>query len=170
MKINNLKIWIKIKKSEFKNINHLLKELRENNFILSPWIENIFTNKKNNIILNNDKFNLYKISVKKLGFKKPTKLKYIYKKILENNLSLVSPTLALRVRLFHKDQKIGEWLRFATPFKSMVDTDNIPHLPKIGRALGKYFIETYWSYPDAVFHPHNEFIVTKKNVIPKKKN
>ena len=33
MKINNLKIWIKIKKSEFKNINHLLKELRENNFI-----------------------------------------------------------------------------------------------------------------------------------------
>ena len=46
MKINNLKIWIKIKKSEFKNINHLLKELRENNFILSPWIENILLTKK----------------------------------------------------------------------------------------------------------------------------
>ena len=39
--------------------------------------------------------------------------------------------------------------------------DGIPHLPKLGCALGKYFIETYWAYPDAIFHPHNEFVVTK---------
>ena len=43
----------------------------------------------------------------------------------------------------------------------MIDTDGVPHLPKLGRALGKYFIETYWAYPNAIFHPHNEFIITK---------
>ena len=43
------------------------------------------------------------------------------------------------------------------------DSDGSTHLPKIrGKALNKYFIETYWSYPDAVFHPHNEFVAEKK--------
>ena len=57
-------------------------------------------------------------------------------------------------------QKKGEWIRFATPFYSMIDTDKVPHLPKFGSALGFYFLETYWSYPDAIFHPHNEFVIT----------
>ena len=43
----------------------------------------------------------------------------------------------------------------------MIDSDGVPHLPKLGRALNKNFIETYWSYPNAIFHPHNEFIVCK---------
>ena len=61
------------------------------------------------------------------------------------------------------NQKVnGEWLRFAVPFDSMIDSDGVPHLPKLGRALGMYFLETYWSYPDAVFHTHNEFVVQKK--------
>ena len=69
--------------------------------------------------------------------------------------------MALRARFVYLNQKKGEWLRFATPMRSMIDTDGIPHLPKLGCALGKYFIETYWAYPDAIFHPHNEFVVTK---------
>ena len=105
-------------------------------------------------------YNLYKIKVSKLGFKKATKLKDIYKLIIRNKYKLVPPEVALRARLLYLDQKKGEWLRFATPFNSMIDTDNVPHLPKFGRALGFYFIETYWSYPDAIFHPHNEFVVT----------
>ena len=125
---------------------------------------------KNNISINNQSFDLYKIKVRSLGFNKATKLKYIYKKILSKNYALVPPVLALRTRLFYKEQKKGEWLRFATPLNSMIDTDKVPHLPKLGRALKKYFIETYWSYPDAIFHPHNEFIVTKKNDISKSKN
>ena len=71
------------------------------------------------------------------------------------------PVLALRTRLFFKKQRVGEWLRFATPLNSMIDTDGVPHLPKIGKALGKYFLETYWAYPNAIFHPHNEFVITK---------
>mgnify|MGYP005993953953 FL=1 len=168
--MKNIKVWKKIKKSNYKSIKHLLNDLTKKKFVLSPWIFNVFTNKKNDISINNQSYDLYKVKVKHLGFKKATKLKYIYKKILSNNYSLVPPVLALRTRLFYKEQKTGEWLRFATPFNSMIDTDKVPHLPKLGRALKKYFIETYWSYPDAIFHPHNEFIVTKKNDISKSKN
>ena len=31
-------------------------------------------------------------------------------------------------------------VRFATPFNSLIDSDGVPHLPKLGKALGKYFI------------------------------
>ena len=163
--MKNVKVWKKIKKSNYKNIKDLLNDLTQKGHILSPWIHNIFNNKKNKISINNQSFDLYKITVKSLGFKKATKLKYIYKKILLSDYDLVPPDLALRARLFYREQKIGEWLRFATPFNSMIDTDKVQHLPKLGREMKKYFIETYWSYPDAIFHPHNEFIVTKKNDI-----
>ena len=96
-----------------------------------------------------------------LGFAKPTKLKDIYKNLKKKNFKLVPPDVALRARFVYLNQKKGEWLRFATPFNSMIDADGVPHLPKLGSALGKFFIETYWSYPDAIFHPHNEFIVTE---------
>ena len=75
---------------------------------------------------------------------------------------LVHPAIALYARNIYDEQKTGEWLRFATPMKSMIDSDGVPHLPKLGKALKLYFIETYWSYPKAVFHPHNEFVVQKK--------
>ena len=155
------KFWKKNKKINYKNIKHLLSDLKNKGYILSPWIFNIYNLKKNKIKIDNQSYNLYRIKVKKLGFVKPTKLKNIYKKIKKNDFDLVPPVLALRSRLIYKKQKVGEWLRFATPFKSMIDTDGVPHLPKLGRALGKYFIETYWAYPNAIFHPHNEFIITK---------
>ena len=119
-------------------------------------------NKKNKFTLNKKKVFLYRIKVKDLGFKKATKLKNIYKKIRLKKFELVTLDQALIARVLYKNQKTGEWLRFATPFNSMIDSDGVPHLPKLGKALNKYFIETYWSYPDAIFHPHNEFVVCKK--------
>jgi len=68
---------------------------------------------------------------------------------------------AIYTRLIYDEQPTGEWLRIAVPFASMIDSDGVPHLPKLGKGLGKFFIETYWSYPDAIFHPHNDFIVKK---------
>jgi len=65
--------------------------------------------------------------------------------------------VAIYSRLIYKKQKVGEWIRFATPLNSMIDTDKVPHLPKLGRALGFFFLETYWSYPKAIFHPKNKF-------------
>ena len=37
------------------------------------------------------------------------------------------------------------------------------HLTAIAISLGIMFIETYWSYPKAIFHPHNEFVVMKND-------
>ena len=79
------------------------------------------------------------------------------------NYELVSLDIAFLARLQYSEQKTGEWLRFATPFNSLIDSDGVPHLPKLGKALGKMFIETYWSYSKAIFHPHNEFVVMKND-------
>ena len=158
-----IKVWKTIKPSNKKNIKNEILYLKKKKIILSPWIENIFYNKKNNIKLSQKTFKLFRIKVKNLGFKKATTLENIYKRLKKLNYSLVNPDVAIRARLLYKNQKRGEWLRFATPFNSMIDTDGVPHLPKFGCALNKLFIETYWSYKGAIFHPHNEFIVTKND-------
>ena len=142
----------------------MVVNLIKNKVILSHWILDIIKNKKNKIKITNSKIELYRIKVKNLGFKKPTRLNLIYKKIKELNYKLVPVDVALRSRLLYKNQKKGEWLRIATEMKSMVDSDGVPHLPKLGKALNKYFIETYWAYPNAIFHPHNEFIVCKYDI------
>ncbi len=158
-----IKSW-KILKPKYKNISQCLIDLRKNKVILSHWIIDIIKNRKNKIKITNVKVRLYRIKVKDLGFKKPTTLKLIYKKVKELNYQLVPVDIALRSRLFYKNQKKGEWLRIATEMKSMVDSDNVPHLPKLGKALNKFFIETYWAYPGAIFHPHNEFVVCKYDI------
>ena len=156
------KTWKTINPSNFKNINECIKFLKKKKIILSPWIENVFKSRKNKIVLTNKKICLVKIKVAALGFKRPVKLKDIYKRIKKKNLLLVPPDVALRARLQFKEQKSGNWLRFATPMNSLIDSDNVPHLVKLGKALNSYFIETYWSYPGAIFHPHNEFVFIKK--------
>ena len=105
MKKIKLKIWKKVKSNNFKSISQCIKVLKKKNIILSPWIENIYLNKKNNIILTRKPYNLYKIKVSKLGFKKATKLKDIYKLIIRNKYKLVPPEVALRARLLYLDQK-----------------------------------------------------------------
>lgn len=157
------KFWKKVKQEKNLPIKRYINLLKKKKIVLSPWIENIVNNKRNKIKISKNDYYLYRVYVRDLGFKKATTLKSIYKKIKEYNFDLVPPDIAIRTRLIYLEQKKGEWLRFATPFNSMIDTDNVPHLPKLGSALGKYFIETYWSYPKAIFHPHNEFVVYKKN-------
>ena len=149
---------IVVKKFDFYDLSKKgLRLLNKDKFKTSPWIDNIVRKKKLNLKKIKLPIKLVKISVKQLGFKKPTHLKKIYKKALKNNLELVPPEVAIYSRLIFKKQKVGEWIRFATPLNSMIDTDSVPHLPKFGRALGFYFLETYWSYPKAIFHPKNKF-------------
>jgi hypothetical protein len=152
------KIWKSIKKIKYNNTTSCLNSLKKRGYKISPWIENIFKKKKidyKNFIY---PIKLYKIKVSELGINAPVELNKIYKKILLNKFKLVDPSIALYARAIYDEQLKGEWLRFATPLDSMIDDDGVPHLPKIGRALGFYFIETYWSYPKAIFHPHNEFV------------
>ena len=158
------KIWKIVNPNKYKSIENLIRELKKKKVHLSPWIENLVKNKKNRVKISKNKKFLFKIKVKKLGFKRPTYLKEIYKRIKKNKYELVSLDIALMVRLQYSEQKSGEWLRFATPFNSLIDSDGVPHLPKLGKALGRMFVETYWSYPKAIFHPHNEFVVMKNDI------
>ena len=154
--------WIKITDIKFKNANECVIELKNKGFYVSPWIENIVTKYNYKFEKNNLPISLDRITVNDLGFKGPTELLDIYNKLESSGFKLVSPEIAIYSRLIYVDQPSGERVRFATPLKSMIDTDGVPHLPKLGSALGKKFIETYWSYPKAIFHPHNDFIVQSK--------
>tara|TARA_B100000029_G_scaffold513672_1_gene613949 strand:- start:1950 stop:2429 length:480 start_codon:yes stop_codon:yes gene_type:complete len=153
------KAWIVINNFKFFDFKKYgIKKLNNKKYKISPWIENIILRKKFNLRKHKLPIKLVRVKVKDLNFKKPTKLKRIYKKAKDNGYHLVSPDVAIYSRLLYKNQKNGEWLRFATPMNSMIDSDGVPHLPKLGKALGYYFVETYWSYPKAIFHPHNEFV------------
>jgi hypothetical protein len=46
---------------------------------------------------------------------------------------LVPVDIALRARHAYKIKKKGEWLRIATDVTSMMDSDNVSHLPKLGK-------------------------------------
>ena len=156
------KIWKKVEKINFLTCSELLEELKRKNFKVSPWIEDVV--KKNNYIFDNNKFpiKLVRKYVRELGFGNPVELQMIYEKIERLGYKLVPPEIAIYVRLIYNEQPAGEWLRFATPLNSMIDSDGVPHLPKLGKALGLYFVETYWSYPKAIFHPHNDFVIMTK--------
>ena len=155
-------VWKEIKLIEYKSCNECIQDLKKNNYKISLWIEDIF--KINNFSFKNYNFpiNLVRKSVKEFGFSEPTEIQDIYKEIKKSGFELVPPEIAILCRKYYNEQPTGEWLRFATPLNSMKDSDGVPHLPKLGKALGLYFIETYWAYPKAIFHPHNEFVMMTK--------
>ena len=154
-------LWKKINTIKYKGISDCIKDFKKK-YVLSDWILDITKKIKNHKFDKTKKYEIHRIKVKSLGFKKPTKLKEIYKKLKTKGYKLIEPEIAIYLRCLYKKQPKGEWLRIAVPFNSMIDSDGVPHLPKLGSALGKLFIETYWSYPGAIFHPHNDFLVEKK--------
>ena len=153
------KPWIVINKFKFFSLRAVgIKKLNTKKYKISPWIENIINRNNFNLKRHRLPIKLARVKVKDLNLKSPSELRVIYKKAKKLGYDLVSPEIAIYTRLLYRNQKKGEWLRFATPMNSMVDVDGVPHLPKLGRALGYFFVETYWSYPKAIFHPHNEFV------------
>ena len=156
-----MRVWKTITNLNYDNSKDLLSSLKKKNFKTSPWVDDIFEKKNIDLSIIKLPIKLYRISLKDLNFDKPTELEKVYEKAKKFNLKLVDPVVALVCRELYLDQPKGEWLRFATPFNSMVDSDGVPHIPKLGKALNLFFIETYWSYPQAIFHPHNEFIFCK---------
>ena len=156
-------LWKKINKIPFKNVANCLKAVKKKS-ICSHWIIDIFERKKKVTYSKYKNLNIHRVSLRSLGFKNPTTLKEVYSR-LKKNYQLIPPEISLYLRMIYTNQPKGEWLRIAVPLNSMVDSDKVPHLPKLGCALGKKFIETYWSYPKAIFHPHNDFLVIKKNDI-----
>ena len=156
-------IWKKINKIKFKNINTCVNNFKKK-YILSDWILDICKKIRDHSFDQSQRCEIHRIKVRSLGFKKATKLKNIYKAFKLKGYKPIDPPLAIYLRCLYKNQPRGEWLRIAVPFNSMIDSDGVPHLPKLGSALGKLFIETYWSYPGAIFHPHNDFLVQKNDI------
>ena len=157
--------WKIIKECKFRNMSECVEMLLKKNYQVSHWIRDIA--KRTETDFKNIKFpvTLIRLKVSELGIKSATTLKTIYNLLENKNFKLVDPLIAINSRFYYDEQPKGEWLRFAVPFNSMIDSDGVPHLPKLGHGLGMYFLETYWSYPDAVFHPHNEFVVQKNSDI-----
>ena len=81
-----VKVWKIVKPPKRKTIKQELNFLKKKGIILSPWIENIYLNKKNDIRLSKNTVYLFKIKVKDLGFRKATTLEKIYKKIKKKNI------------------------------------------------------------------------------------
>ncbi len=156
-----MEVWKTINKISHKSFQELIDNFKNKNIQTSPWINDIFKKKSFNVQNIRLPSDLYRVSLKNLGFEGPTELQKVYETAKLKDFKLVDPILALVCRELYTEQPTGEWLRFATPFDSMIDSDGVSHLPKLGKALNLYFVETYWSYPKAIFHPHNEFVFSK---------
>ena len=155
------RFWKEIGSIEFDSFAECAAEYGKN-YKLSPWIEDIL---RTNIYEFNTTalpIRLLRMKVADFGFDCPTELHKIYDEIENAGFQLVPPEIAIFSRKLYLEQPTGEWLRFATPLDAMIDSDGVPHLAKLGSALGHYFIETYWAYKNAIFYPDNEFVVVAK--------
>jgi len=141
-------------------LGEIILLLSREGFFLSDWIIDIFQKREN--IASTEDIDLYRVTLSELGVQSAIELKKVYELFAEKEFELLDPQLALYVRRAYVDQPTGEWLRIAVPLDSMIDSDGVPHLPKLGAGLKRFYIETYWSWPNAIFHPHNEFVVSRK--------
>ena len=62
----------------------------------------------------------------------------------------------------YKNQPRGEWLRIAVPLDSMIDSDGIPHLKKLGSALGNLLLKLI-GHILTLFFILNSFLVQKND-------
>ena len=150
--------WKTVQRFDYNSVSECISKLKEDGYKVSEWITDV--GNRLEVKSHNYPVDLFRVKVSDLGFDSACKLKDIYQELFAKGFNTVSPDIAILTRFLYDEQPNGEWLRIATPFDSMTDSDGIPHLLKLGRGLGMYFIETYWSYRDAIFHPHNEFLVS----------
>ena len=138
--------------------SNLVSDLSSKGYKLSDWIIDISSRLHSEL---KNEYEIWSVSLKDLGFTGPTKLEDVYEQFHLQGFSDVPPEIALILRMHVEKHPTNEWMRVLTPIDSMIDKDGIPHLPKLGSGLGNLYIETYWAWPQAIFHPHNEFLVQK---------
>jgi len=150
--------WCSLKLDGTETASNIVVELIAEGFKVSDWVVDISRRLDSEL---ESCYELWSISLEDLGFDGPTKIKDFYSKMEDYGYKTIPPEVALILRKKYINQKKTEWIRIATPLDSMIDKDGVPHLPKLGSALGNLYIETYWAWPEAIFHPHNKFIVEK---------
>jgi len=150
--------WKILEKPTYKTGIEYQQALLSGGYRISDWIVDISS--KPDFVTETAQWplKLVRISLSSLNFTGPTHLSDFYVAANEAGFKTLPPEAALALRLNYNEQPVGEWLRIATPLDGMIDSDGVPHLPKLGKALGHFYIETYWAYPQAIFHPHNEFV------------
>jgi len=153
-----MKKWKKLILNRDETADKIVSELIGKGYKLSDWIIDISTRLNSEL---KSEYDIWLVSLKDLGFSGPTKLQDVYDQLEINGFSTLPPEVALMTRMSYNNQPVNQWLRIATPMDSMIDKDGVPHLPKLGHGLGNLYVETYWAWPDAIFHPHNEFLVQK---------
>jgi len=151
--------WCKLDLNGDETAAKTIVQLISKGFKISDWIVDISLSLNSKL---SKSYDLWLVSLSDFGFEGPTKIKDFYIELEKNGYGLVPPEIALILRQQYTSQPKTEWLRIATPLDAMIDQDGVPHLPKLGSALGNLYIETYWAWPEAIFHPHNQFIVEKK--------
>lgn len=157
-----LTFWKTIEQINFDDCTQVLIKLKKDGHIISHWIEDIVKRNFYSFCKHEFPIHLVRKKLKDFGFDRATELQDVYSQIERSGYQLVAPEIAIFSRKLYNEQPTGEWLRFATPLDTMIDSDGVRHLPKLGKALGSTFLETYWAYPQAIFHPHNEFVMVKK--------
>ena len=156
-----MKKWLELELKGDEIASKIVLKLISKEFKISDWIIDISLGLDSQLKTN---YSLWLVSLADLGFHGPTKIKDFYMELEKNGYTTVPPEISLILREKYTDQPKTEWLRIATPLDAMIDRDGIPHLPKLGCALGNLYIETYWAWPEAIFHPHNEFVVMKNDI------
>jgi len=153
-----MKKWEKLILNGDETADQIVSELIGKGYKLSDWIIDISTRLDSKL---DNEYDIWLVSLKDLGFNGPTKLQDVYEQLIINGFSPLPPEIGFMLRMSYDKQPAAEWVRIATPLNSMIDRDGIPHLPKIGGGLGNLYLETFWAWPEAIFHPHNEFLVQK---------
>ena len=162
--IQRPKLWKTLERCPYRSGKEYNEALIKKGYRLSDWIIDIISRPDFPI---NDvawPLPLVRVKLEALGFTGPATLEEVYRAAKKLGLENPPPEAALVLRSSYDDQPVGEWLRIATDMDSMVDSDNVPHLPKLGHAIGNYYLETYWAYPKGIFHPHNEFVMVDRSL------
>ena len=159
-------LWKMLEKPSYATGEEYISALTEHGYRISDWIIDI-ASKQDFITPIEWPLPLVRVSLASLGFTGPTHLADFYDAAVgAEGAGFENPTpeVALALRFNYDEQPTGEWLRVGTKLDAMIDSDGVPHLPKLGKALGKYYLESYWSYPQAIFHPHNEFVLIDRRL------
>lgn len=159
------KLWKLLEKPSYTSGSEYCKALDKGGYRVSDWVVDVCS--KPDFPVNTIKkwpVPLVRVRLDSLGFSEPTILKNFYEVANKEGFENPPPEVALALRFIYDEQPTGEWLRVATGMDQMIDSDGVPHLPKLGAALKRFYLETYWAYPKAVFHPHNEFVMIDRRL------
>ena len=157
--IKRPRLWKLIERPPYNSGSEYCEALAHKGYRLSDWIIDITCKSDFPVKTTLWPLPLVRVKLDMLGFLEPTTLKNFYEVANKEGFENPPPEVALALRFKYDEQPTGEWLRVATKMGQMIDSDGVPHLPKLGAALKCFYLETYWAYPEAIFHPHNEFVM-----------